>query len=156
MNFENLVKITLGIIRHTIYICKIASFTRFWYNTIFVLTFNRFCWNRKPIILNIRSLQDSASESKIVVNIRTYHIGIQLVRSGKCRSFLFLHTRLNLQLQGHLLMNSFHNVISYRVQLHLWSTRQGRLRIRDKKIRRNTTTACVEILTDYAGCGSWL
>ena len=47
-------------------------------------------------------------------------------------------------------MNSFHISILYRVQLHLWSTRQGRLRIRDKKIRRNTTTACVEILTDYA------
>ena len=57
---------------------------------------------------------------------------------------------LYLLLRSKLLMNSFHISILYRVQLHLWSTRQGRPRIRDKKIRRNTTTACVEILTDYA------
>ena len=40
------------------------SFTRFWYNTIFVSTFNWFCWNFKPILLTICALQDSASENK--------------------------------------------------------------------------------------------
>ena len=47
MIFENLPKITLDIIR---------------YLSIFVLTFNRFCWNFKPILLTICALQDSASQ----------------------------------------------------------------------------------------------
>ena len=52
-------------------------------------------------------------------------------------------------------MNSFHNVILFRVQL-ICEAPTGPMTATDKKILRNTTTACVEILADYIADGSWM